>query len=37
MAAPAASTPTTVVDLTTDTPVVLRFGKGDTSDFESES
>jgi tRNA threonylcarbamoyl adenosine modification protein (Sua5/YciO/YrdC/YwlC family) len=28
-------TPTTVVDLTTDTPVVVRFGKGDTADFES--
>ncbi|MCU0811486.1 MAG: L-threonylcarbamoyladenylate synthase [Thiobacillaceae bacterium] len=28
-------TPTTVVDLTTDTPVVLRYGKGDASDFES--
>ena len=28
-------TPTTVVDLTSDTPVVLRFGKGDTSDFEA--
>jgi tRNA A37 threonylcarbamoyladenosine synthetase subunit TsaC/SUA5/YrdC len=24
-----------VVDLTTDTPVVVRFGKGDTADFES--
>ncbi|MFZ0106544.1 MAG: L-threonylcarbamoyladenylate synthase [Thiobacillus sp.] len=28
-------TPTTVVDLTTDTPAVLRYGKGDASDFES--
>ena len=28
-------TPTTVVDLTTDTPVVVRYGKGDASDFES--
>jgi tRNA A37 threonylcarbamoyladenosine synthetase subunit TsaC/SUA5/YrdC len=28
-------TPTTVVDLTTDTPVVLRYGKGDATDFES--
>jgi len=28
-------TPTTVVDLTTDTPAVLRYGKGDTSGFES--
>ena len=28
-------TPTTVVDLTTDIPVVLRYGKGDASDFES--
>jgi len=28
-------TPTTVVDLTTDTPVVLRFCKGDTSDFDA--
>jgi len=28
-------TPTTVVDLTTDTPVVLRYGKGDASDFAS--
>jgi tRNA threonylcarbamoyl adenosine modification protein (Sua5/YciO/YrdC/YwlC family) len=28
-------TPTTVVDLTTDTPSVLRYGKGDASDFES--
>jgi len=28
-------TPTTVVDLITDTPVVVRFGKGDTADFES--
>ena len=28
-------TPTTVVDMTTDTPLVLRYGKGDTSDFES--
>ncbi len=28
-------TPTTIVDLTTDTPVVLRYGKGDTSDFET--
>ena len=27
-------TPTTIVDLTTDTPVVLRYGKGDTTDFE---
>ncbi|KAB2319053.1 threonylcarbamoyl-AMP synthase [Betaproteobacteria bacterium SCN1] len=27
-------TPTTVVDLTTDTPVVLRYGKGDASSFE---
>ena len=27
-------TPTTVVDLTTDTPAVLRYGKGDASDFE---
>ena len=27
--------PTTVVDLTTDTPVVVRFGKGDTADFEA--
>ena len=27
-------TPTTIVDLTTDTPVVLRYGKGDTRDFE---
>lgn len=28
-------TPTTVIDLTTDTPVVLRYGKGDASDFET--
>ena len=28
-------TPTTIVDLTTDTPVVLRYGKGDTTDFEN--
>jgi tRNA threonylcarbamoyl adenosine modification protein (Sua5/YciO/YrdC/YwlC family) len=28
-------TPTTVVDLTTDIPAVLRYGKGDASDFES--
>jgi len=28
-------TPTTVVDLTTDTPVVVRYGKGDASGFES--
>jgi tRNA threonylcarbamoyl adenosine modification protein (Sua5/YciO/YrdC/YwlC family) len=28
-------TPTTVVDLTTDTPAVLRYGKGDATDFES--
>jgi tRNA threonylcarbamoyl adenosine modification protein (Sua5/YciO/YrdC/YwlC family) len=28
-------TPTTIVDLTTDTPVVLRYGKGDTSDIET--
>lgn len=27
-------TPTTVVDLTTDTPVVVRYGKGDASAFE---
>lgn len=28
-------TPTTVIDLTTDTPAVLRYGKGDVSDFEA--
>lgn len=28
-------TPTTVVDLTRDTPVVLRYGKGDASAFET--
>ena len=28
-------TPTTVVDLTSDAPVVLRYGKGDASAFES--
>ena len=28
-------TPTTVIDLTTDTPAVLRYGKGDASAFES--
>jgi tRNA threonylcarbamoyl adenosine modification protein (Sua5/YciO/YrdC/YwlC family) len=28
-------TPTTVIDLTTDTPAVLRYGKGDASGFES--
>ena len=28
-------TPTTVVDLTSDTPAVLRYGKGDASDFEA--
>lgn len=27
-------TPSTVVDLTSDTPVVLRYGKGDVSNFE---
>ena len=27
-------TPSTVIDLTSDTPVVLRYGKGDVSDFE---
>jgi tRNA threonylcarbamoyl adenosine modification protein (Sua5/YciO/YrdC/YwlC family) len=27
-------TPTTVIDLTTDVPAVLRYGKGDVSDFE---
>ena len=27
-------TPSTVIDLTTDVPVVLRYGKGDVSDFE---
>ena len=28
-------TPSTVVDLTSDIPVVLRYGKGDVSDFEA--
>lgn len=28
-------TPTTVIDLTSDTPAVLRYGKGDASDFEA--
>lgn len=28
-------TPSTVVDLTSDTPAVLRYGKGDVSDFEA--
>lgn len=28
-------TPSTVIDLTSDTPVVLRYGKGDVSDFET--
>lgn len=28
-------TPTTVVDLTADTPAVLRYGKGDAADFEA--
>ncbi|MDO9221460.1 MAG: Sua5/YciO/YrdC/YwlC family protein, partial [Thiobacillus sp.] len=27
-------TPTTVIDLTTDTPVVLRYGKGEVTDAE---
>ncbi|MBT9567313.1 MAG: threonylcarbamoyl-AMP synthase [Thiobacillus sp.] len=27
-------TPSTVIDLTSDTPAVLRYGKGDVSDFE---